>query len=94
MSEYTQGVCHDGAAVLKDGNMMTIGEIIEELRMGEEYYISICSYETAIAKIAFEVWKTNNFISKTSHVCDATKTCQKVDNLLKELMSDLSDVSI
>lgn len=32
MSEYTQGVCEDGAAILKDGQQMTIDEILAELR--------------------------------------------------------------
>lgn len=32
MTEYTQGICKDGAAILKDGEMMTIEEILEELR--------------------------------------------------------------
>jgi len=32
MSEYTQGIYADGAAILKDGVMMTIEEILEELR--------------------------------------------------------------
>ena len=32
MSEYTQGVCQDGAAILKDGQMMTIDQVLEELR--------------------------------------------------------------
>jgi hypothetical protein len=32
MSEYTQGICADGAAILKDGVMMTIEEILEGLR--------------------------------------------------------------
>lgn len=32
MSTYTQGVCEDGAAILKDGQMMTIEEILVELR--------------------------------------------------------------
>lgn len=32
MSEYTQAVCEDGAAILKDGQMMTIEEIIDHLR--------------------------------------------------------------
>lgn len=31
MSEYSQGVCQDGAAILKDGQMMTIEEILREL---------------------------------------------------------------
>ena len=32
MTEYTQGVCMDGAAILKDGEMMTIEEILDGLR--------------------------------------------------------------
>ncbi|MEL7893460.1 hypothetical protein [Vreelandella neptunia] len=32
MSEYTQGVCHDGAAILKDGKPLTIEQILEGLR--------------------------------------------------------------
>lgn len=32
MSEYTQGICQDGAAILRDGQQMTIEEILEALR--------------------------------------------------------------
>ncbi|MGM0825655.1 MAG: hypothetical protein ACQEUY_13160 [Pseudomonadota bacterium] len=32
MSEYTQGVCQDGAAILKDGQPLTIEQILEALR--------------------------------------------------------------
>jgi hypothetical protein len=28
---YTEGVCHDGAAILKDGVMMTIDQVLAEL---------------------------------------------------------------
>lgn len=35
MSEFTQGMCADGAAILKDGVMLTIEEIIELLRQGD-----------------------------------------------------------
>jgi len=31
MSEYTQGICGDAAAILKDGQMMTIEEIVSQL---------------------------------------------------------------
>lgn len=34
--EYTQGVCQDGAAILKDGQPMTVEQIVEELRLTEE----------------------------------------------------------
>lgn len=31
MSEYSQGICHDGAAILKDGEMMTVDDVVAEL---------------------------------------------------------------
>lgn len=37
MIQYTQGICQDGAAILKDGQPMTIEEILEELRLGAIY---------------------------------------------------------
>lgn len=37
MSEYTQGVCHDGAAIMKDGQPLTIEQILEGLRERDEY---------------------------------------------------------
>tara|TARA_R110002020_G_scaffold315845_4_gene530906 strand:- start:1587 stop:1886 length:300 start_codon:yes stop_codon:yes gene_type:complete len=33
--EYTQGVCHDGAAILADGQMLTIDQVLLELKMCE-----------------------------------------------------------
>lgn len=33
MPEYTEGICEDGAAILKDGKMMRIDEILSELKM-------------------------------------------------------------
>jgi hypothetical protein len=34
--EYSQGVCSDGVAILKDGKPMTAEEIIEELKAGQK----------------------------------------------------------
>ncbi|SEG13892.1 hypothetical protein [Marinobacterium lutimaris] len=36
MSEYTQGICQDGAAILRDGQPMTIEEILAALRSGDQ----------------------------------------------------------
>ena len=36
MAEFTQGICFDGAAVLKDGKQMTIEEIIRDLKKSDE----------------------------------------------------------
>jgi hypothetical protein len=36
MSEYSQGVCEDGAAILKDGLPMTIEQILNELRSAQK----------------------------------------------------------
>ncbi|MDR5887520.1 hypothetical protein [Vreelandella janggokensis] len=38
MSEYTQGVCDDGAAILKDGQQLSIEQILEALRERDEYH--------------------------------------------------------
>lgn len=35
MNEYSQGVCGDGVAILKDGEPMTPEEIIKELQVGD-----------------------------------------------------------
>jgi len=58
MSEYTQGICMDGAAILKDGEMLTIEEILEGLRAGEEakqqataYRISLENLEASLPKV-------------------------------------------
>ena len=57
MIEYTQGICQDGAAILANGEMITIEQILEGLRKGEEY-------KSALAEIAQKT-KRNNV---TSHV--------------------------
>ena len=31
MSQYTEGIVHDGAAIIKDGKMQTIEQILEQL---------------------------------------------------------------
>lgn len=36
MSEYTQGICEDGAAILRDGERLTIEEILHGLQQGDE----------------------------------------------------------
>lgn len=35
MSVYTQDICEDGEAILKDGVMMTVEEILHELRFAQ-----------------------------------------------------------
>lgn len=36
MPEYTQGVCDDGAAILMDGVMLTVDEVIKLLNVNEK----------------------------------------------------------
>jgi hypothetical protein len=40
MSEFTQGVCADGAAILRDGEMLTPEQIITALNRAERIAIS------------------------------------------------------
>lgn len=35
MAEYSQGVCGDGAAILRDGQRMTVDEIVAELNAAD-----------------------------------------------------------
>lgn len=36
MAKYSQGICGDGAAILEDGRMMTVDEIVERLNQLDE----------------------------------------------------------
>jgi hypothetical protein len=36
MNDYSQGICEDGAAILKDGLPMTIEQILTELRSAQQ----------------------------------------------------------
>lgn len=47
MSEYTQGLCHDGAAILKDGQPLTIEQILEELRKGDNKPLTFDQFRQA-----------------------------------------------
>lgn len=42
MREYSQGICQDGAAILCDGQMMTIEKILARLRTLEDVRAVIC----------------------------------------------------
>jgi hypothetical protein len=46
MPEFTEGVCGDGAAILRDGQPMTITEILEELAEGDRLRRLINTPET------------------------------------------------
>lgn len=39
MSTYSQGVMGDGAAILKDGQLMTVDEIVAELQRGADGHL-------------------------------------------------------
>ncbi len=39
--DYSQGICEDGAAILKDGEKMTIEEIVKELREGNRAKVAL-----------------------------------------------------
>lgn len=41
MSEYSQGVCEDGAAILCNGEPITIEEILQRLRQRDELLAAI-----------------------------------------------------
>lgn len=42
--KYTEGICQDGAAILENGNRMTISEILETLNKNETVCINCGQY--------------------------------------------------
>ena len=61
MSEYTEGVCGDGAAILRDGQAMTIGEIVAALNSHDalveaKQTISECLQDTAFRNGVMAGW--------------------------------------
>lgn len=69
MSEYTQGVCHDGAAILKDGQSLTIEQILEALQ----------ERETLVARIA-ELERYNLGLANES--CELQERVARLNNAL------------
>lgn len=53
-AEYTEGVCHDGAAILKDGVMLTISEVLSDLNRLAEKEAVIAERDAEIARL--ETW--------------------------------------
>ncbi|WP_422101963.1 MazG-like family protein [Vreelandella sp.] len=47
MSEYTQGVCHDGAAILKDGQPLSIEHILEALMEADQQSLTFDRFRQA-----------------------------------------------
>lgn len=66
MSEYTQGICQDGAAILKNGLMMTIEEILGELRLINELSNALQIACSNCTSCCFD--------------CEALETLEKVEN--------------
>ena len=79
MSEYTQGACHDGAAILKDGQMMTIEEIIAELRGIDRLRADIKRIEKLFNYP--DAWDTSDYPSVVSAIM---RHCQASRNILEE----------
>jgi hypothetical protein len=52
MSEtYTEGVVDDGAAILKDGAMMKIGKVLEELNAGVDASAEVARLSSVLREI-------------------------------------------
>jgi hypothetical protein len=60
--EYSQGICGDGAAILKDGQPMTIEQIVQELQVAQE-------------RIKVQNEKLN---TQPNHIADASKRVKGV----------------
>ena len=51
MSEYTEGICGDGAAILRDGERMTIGEVVNALNDYAALRARVARLEDALKKV-------------------------------------------
>jgi len=54
--EYSQGVCGDGCAILRDGVMMTVDDIVDTLNA---YQSEIAKLRRGVAASAYAEWVSN-----------------------------------
>lgn len=54
MSEYSQGICDDGAAILRDGQPLAIEEILQRLRQRDELLAALKSLEKRASYMAHQ----------------------------------------
>ena len=74
MSEFTQGVCDDGAAILRDGAPMTPDEIVKALQQAENLTLFIADKDRWIAESYLADCKAGHvlvkdFIESQSLIC-------------------------
>ena len=50
MIKYTEGVCEDGAAILKNGKPMTISELLEDLNFYYDVAVTMTEHINGKAK--------------------------------------------
>jgi hypothetical protein len=60
MPDYTEGVCSDGAAILCDGRMMTIDEVLSTLN---GYATEIAKLRKSIDAAAYADWTQHSDVS-------------------------------
>ena len=60
MNEYSQGVCEDGAAILKNGQPMTVEEIIQSLQELEKVKAGLDQSQRHISLLVMDKEATRN----------------------------------
>lgn len=53
MAEWTEGVCSDGAAILRDGELMSIGDVVAALNHMEELKLSVSADHRPFRRFSF-----------------------------------------
>src|SRR5690554_6886403 len=98
MSDYSQGVCQDGAAILKDGEMLTIEQILEHLKQRDRLVEVL--REVLDARIDFETTATGHSCKdKTAkryktrdELRDARKRLASVESNARALLAELDNM--
>ena len=69
MTDITQGTCHDGAAILKDGRPLTIEQLMEAVRILDD----------------LRTWDTNNAFTRGENLKLATPIAlrKRINNILE-----------
>lgn len=86
-NKYTEGICDDGAAILKDGKMMTISEILLELNQNDKKIFDlkyfILEQDKEIKRITSSLYSSELFVEKLR------KENKAKDQLIKEMAEAL-----
>ena len=92
MTEYTQGVCEDGEAILKDGAIMTIEEVIAELRRTEKRLALSDERVEALTALAILDNRMSKIINQQMEIKD--EYIEKLEKLIEKTVDADQDSTV